>query len=177
MKQTEFTLREVLVLGGGGLKVTYISPSQIKKGGEHLIETTIKSSIACHADMDEALDKYALVVARIFGFLHTDLLKAYDAMNSQEQERYDHVMERIKIIGIKLSGDDETRSVQITFQRTIVTGQKVTVTSPALRISEDSFFIDGEDKMDAYTAVIVDEVFKYCFKAKHGQLDLFPEDA
>jgi len=175
MENTEehFTMTKIKFSDFLGLEVNYRENVE-HDDGSYELEKTVKSGIQRHSDIDVQKDALKIHLARAFGLLAVGLYKPEKDMSKSEKSVLEMLMEKIKIQGIQVSGTTEkgNRTVVIIAQRQMF-GKKVAnlITCP-IKLNDDTdyeFFYE----LDTIVDEIEREAYRYVFKGKFAQLDLF----
>jgi hypothetical protein len=175
----QFTLEKVKSVKGGGLEISYEVEDVIGQETYHDKDNK-KSTKVPHPDLTSQLNLLVPMLARIYHFTFIrDVISNAEFKAKPEQSRFaekalQEIMERIKVTGVAVSGQDENKGI-------IITGtfngdqlnMKMAINSH--RIKFNSITYGFEDGLEEIITKLTDEVFEYLFGGKQAQLEIFHE--
>ncbi len=174
-----FFLNKVKTISGGGLDVHFeveeTCGQEIYRENYHLA-----SSKEIHPDLQKLFDKLKPIMARIY---HLSFFKTimetpeFEATESQKEianKAFQDVLNKIQVKGISLSGKDENAGVVLTGTFTADSNQKMAINSHRMKFSDERYGF--EQQLEETISDIESEVYKFLFKNKRAQLELFDEN-
>lgn len=176
--ESAFALSKVKVISGGGLDVHFEVEEAC--GAEIYTENYhIASSKGIHPDLQKLFDKLKPIVARVFHvtffrtLLETPEFKATKKQQEQAEIAYKEIEAKISVTGLSLSGKDDNVGVIITATFTADSNQKMAINTHRMKFSDTRYGF--EEEMEEIVGEIETEVYKFLFKGKKQQLEIFDE--
>lgn len=173
-----FALSKVKIIPSGGLDVHFeveeACGAEIYTENYHLVSTK-----GIHPDLQNLFDKLKPVMARIYHltFFRTlmDVPEFKATKNQKElaEKAYKEIEGKMKITGLSLSGKDDNVGVVLTATFTADTNQKMAINSHRMKFKDVIYGF--EEEMENIVNQIEKEVYKFLFKNKKQQMELFDE--
>lgn len=169
MNMENFKLKRVKLNEDLSIEIIYLEKLN-KDGDAYWVEKTVKSPIQRHNDMDIVANRYKEHVARIYGILAVGLYKEPKDFNAQERRVFDDILNRVKIIAVTVSGEDDKEGVLISATLKVLKNKTIVMNTPNMMFRDESYQYSYE--LGAITDELKDETFAYLFKRKFAQLEL-----
>lgn len=176
--ESAFALSKVKVISGGGLDVHFEVEEAC--GAEIYTENYhIASSKGIHPDLQKLFDKLKPIVARVFHvtffrtLLETPEFKATKKQQELAEIAYKEIEAKISVTGLSLSGKDDNVGVIIIATFTADSNQKMAINTHRMKFSDTRYGF--EEEMEEIVGEIETEVYKFLFKGKKQQLEIFDE--
>lgn len=173
-----FTLLKVKLLKNEALDVHFVY--QVIDGAtQYDLKDHIESPIVPHPDLRDRVTRLNTYVARIYAltfFRDMILQPEFEATPKQSEaaERYyQSILERIKVTGVCLSGNDKHKGCIITAVFMAENRIPMALNTHRIRFSESRYGF--EEELGEICEEIESECFEYLYNNKQAQLDLFPE--
>jgi hypothetical protein len=176
--ESSFFLSKVKVIANGGLDVHFeveeTCGQEIYRENYHLA-----SSKGIHPDLQKLFDSLKPIMARVYHLsffktiLETPEFKATKAQKEIADAAFKELLNKIKVTGVSLSGKDDNVGVVLTGTFTADSNQKMAINSHRMKFSEERYGF--EEEMEQIVSDIESEVYKFLFKNKRAQLELFDE--
>ena len=176
--ESSFYLSKVKVIAEGGLDVHFeveeVCGQEVYRETYHL-----SSGKGIHPDLQNLFDKLKPIMARIYhwSFFKTVMdTPEFKATKNQKQianEAFQEVINKIRVTGVSLSGKDDNVGIVLTGTFTADSNQKMAINSHRMKFSDDRYGF--EEEMEKIVSDIESEVYKFLFKNKRAQLELFDE--
>lgn len=174
-----FFLNKVKTISGGGLDVHFeveeTCGQEIYRENYHL-----SSSKEIHPDLQNLFDKLNPIMARVYHLsffktiMKTPEFKATESQKEIADAAFQEVLKKINVTGFSMSGKEENTGVVLTGTFTADSNQKMAINSHRMKFSEDRYGFEAE--METIISNIESEVYKFLFKNKRAQLELFDEN-
>lgn len=175
-KRSNFTLNKVKLISGGGLALNF-TLQQIIGADTYKDTQDHKSTKQPHPDLEELLLKLAPMVAQVFCFTNArDIVnrKEFDANISQKDyiaKYVDFIVEKIKITGISISGEDTKRGVVITALFAVDNNQRTAINTPRILLGGESRGF--EEKLTELVDKLEGEVYEFVYEDKIANPEMF----
>ena len=173
MEIENFSLKKVKLREDKGLQVTYTE--KITTGDNiHWLEKTMTSTIQRHPNIDKVADRLRIHVARMYALLGVGLYKAETEFTGKEKKIFDQLIEEVEVVGVTLSGYDDTAGAIVSAKRKVLDDQVVVMNTPNIQFEAPGyeFGFDLKETIEELT----EEIFEYIFHRKFAQLELFEEE-
>ena len=175
-KQSDFNLKSIKILNGGGLYVEY--NYQFSSHNEsHTIDAKISNSANVHDDLWALLKKQKPNVLTVEEINYRMMATTLEKMGIDNQKEVSQVVEgmqqdalqKIEITGIKISGKDEKKQSVITYKK--ITGNKKIAGRATTLIQLSGSVYGFEQELESDLEEITTEVYAYLFEGKFGDSD------
>jgi len=172
-----FKLEKVKTIKGGGLEISYEVEDVIGSEAYHDKDNK-KSTKVPHPDLTSQLNLLIPMLARVYHFTFIrDVISDSEFKAKPEQSRFaekalQEIMERIKVTGVAISGQDENKGIIIT--GTFNCDQvniKTAINSHRIKFNSTTYGF--EEGLEEIVTKLTDEVFEYLFEGKQAQLEIF----
>lgn len=173
-----FALSKVKVIPGGGLDVNFevdeTCGAEVYRESYHL-----SSSKEIHPDLKKLFGKLKPIMARVYhlsffrSLMDTPDYKATKKQKELAEEAFAEVMNKLDVTGVSLSGKDNNVGVVLTGTFTADSNQKMAINSHRMKFSDTRYGF--EEEMEQIVGEIESEVYKFLFKGKKCQMELFDE--
>lgn len=177
--EKSFYLSKVKTLKDGGLDVHYEVTETI--GNEsYTNEYHVKSAKDIHPDLKRCFDRLTPIMGRIFNITSFISMVESVGFNASEEQKStawnfaDKMLCNIEVYGVSLSGKDDNVGVVLTGLFSVSNNQKTAINSPRIKFSTESFGF--EEELEKIIGDIESEVYRFLFKGKRAQLELFGAD-
>jgi len=176
--ESQFTLKKVKRLKGGGLEINYEVVDTV--GQEtYYDEAQKKSSKEPHPDLVAILRSLGAEVGRILKLNTISLVvgeKDFNASAAQKdyaERAATNMFNTVRVNGISVTGTGENKGCKILAVYQPDSMQALAV-NPQIRFNADMYGFEGdvEDKLEA----LEKECYAYLFEDKKAQLEIFDED-
>lgn len=176
----KWKLKSVRLLDMQGVTATYQQKAVTENSNGSTLDfwkdITEKSTINRHPDLDRAVDKLTIHVARIFSMMGVGMIKPEKDFTTTEKRVFEKIQEQIEVTGITLSDSEDAEKCQvlITANMPVLKGKKKIVLNTPLFHYKNDMEYEFAHEVAAIVDEIKEEVYEYLFKRKYGQLEMFP---
>lgn len=176
--ESAFALSKVKIIPSGGLDVHFEVEEAC--GAEIYTETYhLVSTKGIHPDLQKLFDNLKPIMARVYHltFFRTLMdvpeFKATKKQRELAEKAYKEIEAKLTITGLSLSGKDDNVGVVLTATFTADSNQKMAINSHRMKFSDERYGF--EEEMEDIVGQIESEVYKFLFKNKKQQMELFDE--
>jgi len=176
----KFKLEKVFVLEGGKYDIHWnyedVDGAEINKESEKK-----KSSKAPHPDLTGIFLKMTPIVAKLWGsgwireLMKREGFEPTENQLKMSEDLYTEIQTGIRVVGVVLSGSEDTAGVNLKAEIKLPNGDKTVWTSPRIYFVGESLGV--ESQLEDYALHLESECWHYVYKNKKAQLDTFSEDA
>ena len=172
----DFALDKVKLIKNGGLEAW----GKIIERDENTTEESefhLKKPADVHPDLSDCINKLKPILARVLHlttFRNLTSLKDFGATNEQKElaeNAYKEILNKIRISGFSLSGQDENIAIIIT--GTFTSDSKMVMAINSHRIKYSGTIYGFEEELEQIVDDAIHEVYHYLYEKKRAQLDLF----
>lgn len=177
--ENSFALSKCKILRDGGLDVHY-EVTEVIGSESYTNKYHVESAKDIHPDLRNLFVKLRPIMGRVFNitsFLSMIENKEFGPSDNQVKIARDfseECLKNIDVSGISLSGKDDNVGVVITGILKVSNNPKTAINSPRIKFNSTSFGF--EEELNDIVADIESEVYKFLFKNKKAQLELFGSD-
>ncbi len=172
-----FALQKVRIGKQGGLDVTY-SLTEVKDGVTYCNKYVVSNTKDPHPDLINWVQELQPIVANVFRLdaLSGELRKrtVKDEYLQSTQEIADKNSGSICVIGLSVTGKDESEGVVIQCDYLTQADQTVKINTPKLFFKRQ--YYGFEEELEVYLAEIEKEVYCYLFEDKTAEEETFNVD-
>lgn len=173
-----FELKKLKLMKGGGIEIKYTLNDK-DDHATHQEENLKKSTKEPHPDMKDALKELREFVASTHNMMPHKALSHLKATAKVEEsiknlsavfaEVENETLEKIKISGISLSGDENNRGVVIMAVNEF-NKEKIALNTPLIRLAGDKW--GWEVKLNDIVDSLINEASEFIFNGKAEQLEM-----
>lgn len=176
----DFKLLKLKLITGGGIDVHY-THVEVDGSDQYEMKGHEESPKIPHKDLTDLLNDMRGMVARVFAltFFREIIVNpdfgATDDQSKYSERYYQAILDKIKITGVALSGIESDKTKGCIITSTFRSEVNVPMALNTHRIKFHNTTYGFEESLGNLCDELQEEVYKYLFENKKGQLDLFPQ--